>query len=77
MPELLGPLFEIGPVDFCPLAPDHRRDVFEIAGPPSKQFVNHQSRGARPLLTVDQIAHSTLPSEETSCRRFGIDHLLS
>ena len=32
---------------------------------------------SRPLLTVDQIAHSTLPSEETSCRRFGIDHLLS
>ena len=27
----LGPLFELGPVDFCPLAPDHRRDVFEIA----------------------------------------------
>ncbi len=40
--KLLGPLFEIGPVDFCPPAPQHRRDVLEVAGPPGKQFVNHQ-----------------------------------
>ena len=43
--KLFGPLFEIGPVDFCSLAPDHRYDILEIAGPPSKQFVNHQILG--------------------------------